>query len=266
MLQTLMTMIGARARAPVGIDTSLEISEAGWLQGPGVVRVPSVRHYALTSRDSHGAPAPLGITWHWTGGVCKPGHAASLAKRIATLKTGDREASWHVVISKQGDIYQSVSFEQGSWHCAVGAVPDPHRSGRTHRINRSLVGIELENAGRLKLLGGEWRCHPYWKVDKAGQYILKNGLKVFDPALVVAPERAKIVEGKGVFDVFPEPQIVAALRLLEALMRTYSLDPVHCRYLHGDFEPRKEDAGPRWQRILADWFDEAPPAPAKPLA
>jgi N-acetyl-anhydromuramyl-L-alanine amidase AmpD len=244
----------------------LSISEAGWLEGPGVVRIPSVRHFALTSRDAHGAPAPLGVTWHWTGGICKPGYAHVLAKRIATLKEGDREASWHVVISKQGAIYQSVSFEQGSWHCGVGTVPDPHRAGRTHRINRSLVGIELENAGRLKLLGGQWRCHPYWKVDKAGHYILKNGLKVFDPTLVVAPERAKIVEGKGVFDAFTDPQIAAAQRVLDALVRTYALDPSNCRYQHGDFEPRKEDAGPLWRRVLADWFEEAPPSPTKAQA
>jgi N-acetyl-anhydromuramyl-L-alanine amidase AmpD len=265
MLERLKTIVGISTPQPVPSDVPLKITEAGWLQGPGVVRVPSVRHYALTSRDVHGAPAPLGVMWHWTGGVCKPGYAQVLAKRIATLENGEREASWHVVISKQGAIYQSASFEQGSWHCAVGTVPDPHRVGRTHRINRSLIGIELENAGRLKLLGGQWRCHPYWKVGKAGHYILKNGLKVMDPDLVVAPERAKIAEGQGVFDAFTDPQIVAAQRVLGALVRMYALDPAHCRYQHGDFEPRKEDAGPLWRRVLADWFEEAPPA-AKPQA
>ncbi len=80
-------------------STALAVTADGWLDGPGVTRVPSVRRFPLTSRGADDKPAPLGICWHWTDGVCRPGYAALLAQRIREFHPGDRAASWHVVMS-----------------------------------------------------------------------------------------------------------------------------------------------------------------------
>ena len=61
----------------------------------------SPRSFRLTSRALHGEPGPLGFCWHWTGGVCRPGYAGVLAKRISTYDAKkDRAASWHLVAAE----------------------------------------------------------------------------------------------------------------------------------------------------------------------
>lgn len=252
----------AVVRAPAPATEKLSVNEAGWLEGPGVVRVPSPRNFKLTSRTTHGEAAPLGVCWHWTGGVCRPGYAGVLARRISTYNAKqDRAASWHVVISKQGWVYQSVPFDLGSWHCAVGTVKDDR--GHAHRVNRSLASIELENAGRLKYLDDRWRCHPYWRQDSAGAFIERaDGTRAPDPKRVVEPERMRLAVGQGAFDGFPEPQVVAAGFVLGALVERYGLSPTRCGFLHGDFDKRKEDAGPLWRGLLVEVYERAGLDPA----
>lgn len=241
--------------APEGVRGPLTVTEDGWLEGPGVIRVPSVRSSALTSRTSAGEPAPLGVCWHWTGGVCRAGYAGVLAKKIRTYRHGvDRAASWHLVISKQGWVYQSVSLARGAWHSAHGQV---HVDDRSHRVNRSLIGIELENAGRVKHLDGQWRCHPYWRDATAASTGDVELLRTPDPALIIPTERVTVVPHVGAFDDFPRAQIVAAGYVLAAAHDRYGLADARCGYNHGDFEPKKEDAGPVWRRHLRSVFSLA---------
>lgn len=245
----------AVAVAPRPVVGPLTISEDGWLEGEGVVRVPSPRHFALTSRTPDGEPGPLGVCWHWTGGVCRPGYAARLADRLRGYRRGvDRAASWHVVISKQGWVYQSISFERGAWHSAVGHVRDGEQR---HRVNRSLVGIELENAGRLRLLDGAWHCHPYWKGRPKDLPAQDSFLRTPDPALVVPPARRVLVAGQGTFDEFPDAQVTAAAFVVRALVGRYAIAPARCGFQHGDFESHKEDAGPLWREALPTVYQRA---------
>lgn len=109
----------------------------GWLQGVGVTKIPSKRRYEQ-NKD------PIAIVWHYT--ATKPGTAKALANRIRELPGhGDRSSSWHVIISTDGQVYQSVSFLDGSWHCK-GNPKTPTAGlidGRSP--NRCSVGIELES-------------------------------------------------------------------------------------------------------------------------
>lgn len=121
---------------PLLVDASaLDIDSDGWLVGAHVERVPSVRHSKLTTPRG-----PLAIVWHYT--ATDVGTAKNLAKRIRTYKRGvDRAASWHVCIGADGRLWQSVSFERGSWHCAKGTILG-------HRVNACTVGVELEGHGK----------------------------------------------------------------------------------------------------------------------
>jgi hypothetical protein len=127
----------------------MKVDDQGWLVGadgePVGKRYPTVRTYELAT------PAPLGIVWHYTDGVGGPGYAEGLARHIQTFRRGvDRPASWHLVIAKDGAIYQSAPFTVGTWH--VGK-PGIIAGRRFANINHVTVGCELENAGRLLRLG-----------------------------------------------------------------------------------------------------------------
>lgn len=95
--------------APIALDAD------GWAAGADVHVIPSPRSQALVHRDGAGAPAPAGIVWHWT--ATGPGTAWACARRIALPpKPGERAASWHVLISRKGEVLQSVPLRRGAWH------------------------------------------------------------------------------------------------------------------------------------------------------
>ena len=137
-------LFGAGGFRPVtghesGPPERLEVDAAGWLISSAnvkVVRLPSVRSQRLTTPLGE----PLAIIWHYT--ATKPGTARSLAKRIQKYDPKkDRAASWHVVVERDGTVYQSVPFERGAWHCAKGVVDH-------HKMNACSVGIEVVGHGQ----------------------------------------------------------------------------------------------------------------------
>ncbi len=129
------------------------------------------------------------------------------------------------------------SFEKGAWH--VG-TPGTIAGQKFDNINRATIGIELENAGRLKPNKGKYYTWPYYK---------KN-TKIVDPALEISADRATKFPGDGIFDSFTEAQISSATQIVEVLEKTYLLGEDNFRYGHVDFDPeRKEDPGPLWKHI-----------------
>ena len=76
------------------------------------------------------------IVIHYTAGAS----ALSSANYLANDKT---RASAHLVIGRDGKIYQLVDFETQAWHAGKSRY-----RGKTS-LNRYSVGIELENAGLL---------------------------------------------------------------------------------------------------------------------
>jgi hypothetical protein len=137
---------------------TMMVDDKGWLitaaGDPIGKQFPTVRTYPLA------LPAPLGIVWHTTDERGGPGYAEALARRIQTFRRGvDRPASWHLLIAKDGAIYQSAQVTVGTWH--VGK-PGVIAGRRFANINHATVGCELENAGRLRRLGDQVYCWPYF--------------------------------------------------------------------------------------------------------
>lgn len=202
----------------------MQISDGFLVSSAGETRlatiIPSVRHQALAKGG------PEGVIWHYTAGVGGAGYARTLAERIQTYKKGvDRAASWHVVISKTGEIFQSVPFTRGAWHC--------------RGQNSKFLGIELENAGRLKAAGGKFYAWPYYKAKS----------KTPDPKLEVPAARAVKSALGGTWDGFPPAQVEAA-RAVVAALKAWRPDWARTAFLHGhvDFDPgRREDPGPVWK-------------------
>lgn len=197
---------------------------------------------------------PLGVVWHWTGGLCRGAHVGQiLSDEIRGFdRAKDRAASWNALVTKEGAIFQSVSFNTGSWHVGrpgrIGAAPvmtgSPPSWNATAwtggslfaNINSATLGIELANAGRLEKVGEKFYCSPWWL----------EGTQSPDSKLEIEPERAVAVGDKW-YDAFPDAQVQAAQRLLLALVQRYKLTRDVSRYGHVMFDPgRKEDPGPLW--------------------
>jgi hypothetical protein len=219
----------------------MKVDDKGWLAAedgdPAVTRFPTVRTYALAT------PAPLGIVWHYTAGRGGPGFSESLARRAQTFRRGvDRPASWHVLVAKDGAVFQSAPFTVGTWH--VGK-PGVIAGRRFDNINHATVGCELENAGRLRKLGDQVYCWPYFVNPEAPEYERRS-----DPHCAVDASRA-VVTNDGLFDAFTPAQESSATVLLRALAGRYGWTREVSAYGHVQFDPaRREDPGPIWRQTI----------------
>lgn len=257
----------------------MHVGQDGWLVEdasglPALTRVPTVRTTSLEE------PQPLGLCWHWSGGpALGPLFATELANSIRTYdKVRDAAASWHVLVAKNGRLIQSVSLTQGSWHVGrpgrIGAKPtktggkwDPAAwtGGKLYaNVNRVLVGVELENSGKLLQLNEKFYCWPYYmEANKPA-----SGP---NPKWRIPDDRAKLYQGEW-YDDFPEAQRSAATRLLQALATRFRWTRDVSQYGHLMFDSgRKEDPGPLWMEeylpaILDSVFGaEVVKAPAQPV-
>ena len=229
----------------------MRVDEAGWLEInasglPPVVKIPSVRSTLLEEKR------PLGMVWHWTGGHSRNSiYARALAEEIRTYNAQkDRAASWHVLIAKDGTIFQSLPLNVGSWHCGrpgrIGGKPTMTDgkwdasawTGKLYaNINRVTLGVELCNAGQLKKVDGKFYCWPFWPDDHSSGP---------DPELEIEAERAVMVNGQW-YDDFPQAQCSAAQRVLTAAVIAFKWTREVSQYGHIHFDPsRKEDPGPVW--------------------
>ncbi|WP_372774597.1 N-acetylmuramoyl-L-alanine amidase [Mangrovibacterium sp.] len=68
------------------------------------------------------------------------------------LRKDDIKASAHLIIGRNGEIYQLVDFNTVAWHAG-----ESQYAGRTF-FNRYSIGIELDNAGRLEKVGTEFQA------------------------------------------------------------------------------------------------------------
>jgi N-acetylmuramoyl-L-alanine amidase len=204
----------------------------GWLDAsdkPIIKAYPSARFYNLIS------PKPLGVVWHYS---CPVWMGFKTAEQVSQCITKNiNGASWHLMIDKSGSLFQSVSFNKGSWH-----VGKPGRiAGQDFvNINRATIGIELENAGRLKLINGKYYTWPYFLEHE----------KEPDPKLIISPDRVQHYKDNLFFDSFTNEQIESTKELVLALSKTYSISKNNFCYGHIDFDPdNREDPGPLWKFI-----------------
>ena len=113
-----------------------------------------VRHIACpkNSQPFANAMLPDTIVIHFTAGSSPQSSAGYLARN-------DVKASAHLVIGRDGSVYQLVPFNIISWHAGVSTY------GNRTNLNSYSIGIELDNAGSLTKTGNSyissfWTTYP----------------------------------------------------------------------------------------------------------
>ena len=172
--------------------------------------------------------APKFIVIHYTGG-------GSALGTVEWFKLKNAYASAHLVIGKNGEIWQMVPFSHAAWHAGTSSFPDPDNPAKTlPDLNEYSIGIEIDN------WGGQ-------KQPKAGrEMIRKDGLY---------------------WEVYTQAQIETVTAICKTLVATYGYKAI---VGHADIAPsRKVDPGPLWPmaQIRHDVFGSPvaipEPAPAQ---
>ena len=215
----------------------MRVDDKGWLVAevgdPPLVIVPSVRATKL------GMKKPKALIWHWSGTVTET--PQELSERIQTY-TAEKDVarSWHVLVGKDGTVYQSVSLHMAAWHT--------HRSGILgvnyyQNINKATLGLILENAGRLRRVNDQWHIQPAWQRRKK-----KPTKDVLSP--VVENERVT-VHGTTAYDTYTSQQEASAEVILRAIIDHYGILRKYCTVSHSSLDyPRHEDPGPLWMDVV----------------
>ncbi|MFZ6011276.1 MAG: N-acetylmuramoyl-L-alanine amidase [Bacteroidota bacterium] len=110
----------------------------------GVRREHQATKNTAKFEDIDNAKMPDTIVIHYTAGR----DAETSAKYLADPKV---EASAHLVIGRDGTIFQLASFKHITWHAGVSHYQD--RKG----LNKYSIGIELDNAGPLIKTGNVYK-------------------------------------------------------------------------------------------------------------
>lgn len=142
-------------------------------------------------------------------------------------------ASAHVVIDRDGTIFQCRAFNRTAGHTGVSKWKDPSGTARSG-CNAFSIGIELANAG-----------------DSVKGTIAAPKLFGKYPCAAAIQARHKNGGPASLWEVYPGAQLGACMEVSRALFARYQLDDV---VGHEDIAPsRKNDPGPAFPM---DFFRE----------
>ena len=167
----------------------------------------------VRSPNQSGALEPKYLVMHYTAG-------ANAESSINTLVDKKTKASAHLVIGRNGEITQLVSFNRIAWHAGKS------RWHGIRSLNSHSIGIELDNAGKLDRHGNSWKS---W-----------FGRTYEEDAVTIAVHQHDDME-RG-WHSYTEAQLKAAVEAAKAIADRYALIDV---IGHDDIAPgRKLDPGP----------------------
>ena len=186
------------------MGTSLQITDH-WLTGD------SIQH--LDTPNKEGIISPRFCVLHFTAG-------SSAESSVAHFQRAKAKASAHLVIGRDGRIWQLVPFNRKAWHAGVSAWAG------LEGLNSHSLGIELDNAGRLKKMGDQYQA---W----FGKLYPEN-------EVIRACHKHELEE--SFWHAYTETQIAVALEVATLVTAHYGLEDI---LGHEDIAPqRKCDPGP----------------------
>lgn len=187
--------------------------------------------------DAFANDRPDTIVIHFTGGSS----AESSARHLCNPSV---KASAHLVVGREGEVYQLAPFNRVTWH--AGRSTWKGRSG----LNRFAIGIEIDNAGQLKSNG-------------AGAFLTWFGRSVPIDEVFLGVHRNQSAESH--WHAYHKDQVERVFDLCELLIDQYGIGEI---VGHEEIAPdRKVDPGPAFpldklrDRLLGDPRDSDDPAP-----
>jgi len=206
---------------------ALTIDKNHLLQGENVVHLITSKN---NTEFANGNPDTLII--HYTAGS----DAESSAKY---LQKPEIKASAHLVIGRNGELFQIVPFNKIAWH--AGASSYGGRSG----FNNLSIGIELDNAGILTKTGNEYAS---W-----------FGKKYMQSEVMEATHRNE--RQPKFWHIYTEKQLLVNEEIAQLLISHYA--SIVNILGHEEISPgRKQDPGPAFpldrlrRRLLGDNRDD----------
>jgi N-acetylmuramoyl-L-alanine amidase len=185
----------------------IAIDERHWLTGP------EIRHRPLPGGAS--MPIRRALVIHFTAGT-------TAQNSIEFWETKEAKgASAHIVIDRDGTIYQCRPFNQTCGHAGVSRWVDPKTGRQFAGLNSCTLGIELANAGD-SVPALDWaRKQPGFASIRAAH---RNGGRATE------------------WESFPNAQLAACTALSQLLVARYKLDDLTG---HDCIAPaRRSDPGP----------------------
>lgn len=169
------------------------------------------------SPNMGGVIAPTLLILHYTG-------STTAASAIGALTNRAGKVSAHLVLDRDGGVTQLVPFNRAAWHAGKS------RYGQRGGCNAFSIGLEQVNAGLLAR-----------RAD--GALVTAIGARVVAPDDAVFG-RHRITGGAGYWQIYPEPQIEAAVAIGLAMAAAYGIADV---VGHEDVAPRRKiDPGPAY--------------------
>lgn len=205
----------------------------------GVLSGTNVRQFPCIYRGGR-LLAPEVIVVHFTAG------AAGAKKSIEWMNKA--ETSSHVVIDRQGAIWQALPFTKVAYHAGKGDWEGYHNT-----LNHHSFGIELSNLGPM------WRtprgqfvdCYGREQTDRRAVQMPHRNAERLDPRKLLGAAYDKIV-AHGIkapdfkrceWEVFPDEQTKALQRLCSLLVTRFPT--IRAIIGHDSYAPtRKIDPGP----------------------
>lgn len=159
------------------------------------------------------------IVLHYTAGSSAQGSAIYLTRP-------DVSASAHIVIGRDGSVFQLVPFHIEAWHAGQSCY-----AGR-FGLNRYSIGIELDNLGRLQ---------------RRDQLFVAECGRVVPPGEVFS----RVMNGELTYwHAYTREQIRVLREICALLEKTY---PIRDVVGHSAITRRKQDPGPALEFALEQW-------------
>ena len=186
----------------------MHISQNNLLEGDGIIQKQCSKN-----KQKYNDGLPDTIVIHYTAGRSAASSANYLCKN-------DIKASAHLVIGRDGKIYQLVPFDIVAWHAGKSAY-----AGREW-LNKYSIGIELDNAGPLEKVGDEYQAW-FGAKYKANEVMYATHRNETNPAY---------------WHAYTEKQIETCQLVCELLIAQYGIITI---VGHEEIAPRrKRDPGP----------------------
>lgn len=210
---------------------------------PGWLVVPSPNSYAGRKPGSE----VCGIVMHFTAAGSGKGTADYFSKKevswkekivddqgktVTVTKTAKVSASSHLVIDRDGTVYQCVRFADRAWHAGPATKWRGESLAKSCNVNDFTIGIEIANWGRL--VNGRTYTN-----------------KAFTGALFSASDGTE-------WEAYPDAQIAAVIAVTKVICAKYPVITRADIQGHEQIQSNKSDPGPAfpWTRVLDGVFGD----------